>query len=94
MADSFEKGSPVPEDKMYSDCVFLPQLISNQYGMLLGEAELMVIRGQVYADDVLVKPTAGHSLFKIDDLDGKSIEVKDSPRTVRFRFDRSDLNAY
>lgn len=86
------KPGKATEDKPKT--VNLINAVSELFGLAIFEVRDMLLSGTVTIDGKEWSPKDGDFNVPLDDIQGKEVEIKASPKSVKFNFRSEELNEY
>lgn len=86
------KPGKAVEDK--PETVNMINAVSDLFGLAIFEVREMLLTGTITIDGKEWSPKNGDFTIPLDDIQGKEVEIKASPKSVKFNFRSEELNEY
>lgn len=86
------KPGKAVEDK--PENVNLINSVSDLFGLAIFEVREMLLTGTVTIDGKEWSPKDNEFMIPLDEIDGKEVEIKGTPKSVKFNFRSEELSGY
>lgn len=89
-----EKSANAKEKPKSNKLINLINVAAGAFGLATFDVKDMILSGTVKIDGKEWRPTEGNFDIRLDDIDGKEIEIISSPKSIKFTLDYQQLNEY